>query len=286
MQKINNILSEIFENEVKILFPIHGGMMNQSFVVESKNKKYVFYVPGNNANEMVDRELEKYNIDLAYHLGITSKNVYFDTEKGIKVNRYIEGNSLNNINQYDYAKIAIMLRKLHQGGSLTYTDYMPFEKLNMYEKERIAYQKSVDVYYKIIKDVLIKEKSYLTSDKLVLSHNDFQKSNIVQDLEDNYWLIDFEFMANNYDLYDVACFANNDIEDGEKLLVEYKHGNPNKDDYKKFYLWRMFLSLQWFNVAIIKHNKGEGEIHNIDFMSVASHFIENAKIALKKYQNL
>ena len=65
-------------------------------------------------------------------------------------------------------------------------------------------------------------------------------------------------MANNVDLYDVACFGNDSILDGEELLKAYKDDAPSLDDFKKFFLWRMFISLQWHNVAIIKHFKGEG----------------------------
>ena len=129
-------------------------------------------------------------------------------------------------------------------------------------------------------------KDFLLKDKLVLSHNDFQRSNIIKDLDDNYYLIDFEFMANNVDLYDVACFGNDSILDGEELLKAYKDDAPSLDDFKKFYLWRMFISLQWHNVAIIKHFKGEGETHNINFLDVANHFLNNAIEVYKKYHLL
>lgn len=282
---LDRLLKDIFEKDAKVLSPLHGGMMNKSFVVESNDKKYVLYIPGPDANEMVNRNIEHYNMSLVYKLGITSKNVYFDEDKGIKVNRYIEGDSLNHVDSFNIEKIAIMLRKLHMGSILTESDYVPFARLKLYEKERSLYQKEVDPYYELIRKLLEKEETYLTNEKLVLSHNDFQRSNIIQDLEDNYWVIDFEFMSNNVELYDVACFGNDNLEDGEKLLYEYKKHSPSKDDYRRFYLWRMFISLQWHNVAITKHFKGEGEIHHIDFLAVANHFLENAKLAYKKFSN-
>jgi thiamine kinase-like enzyme len=286
LENLNNLISELFNNGAKVISTLHGGMMNQSFVVESNNKKYVLYIPGDDANEMVDRELEKINHSLVYHLGITSKNVFFDTKDGIKVNRFIEGDSLNHIKDIDYKKIAIMLKKLHKGGPLTNADYLPFSRLEIFEEERKSYDKNIDNYYKVIKSLLIEKKDYLLKDKLVLSHNDFQRSNIIKDLDDNYYLIDFEFMANNVDLYDVACFGNDSILDGEELLKAYKDDAPSLDDFKKFYLWRMFISLQWHNVAIIKHFKGEGETHNINFLDVANHFLNNAIEVYKKYHLL
>ena len=102
---------------------------------------------------------------------------------------------------------------------------------------------------------------------------------IIKDLNDNYFMIDFEFAANNYALYDVACFGNDNVNDGVLLLKEYKNGSPSLLDYKRFYLWRIFISLQWYNVALIKHYRGEGDAHKINFLKVSEHFLSNAKEA-------
>lgn len=286
MEDIKKYIDEIFENDVEIISTLHGGMMNHSFILSSNNKKYVLYVPAGNANELVDRALEKHNMELTHHLGISPRNVYFDLDKGIKVNRFIEGDSLNHVNEYNIKKIAIMLRKLHKGGVLTDSDYAPFERLKFFEKDRRKYQKNNDAYYDQIILLLNKNKDWLLKDKLCLSHNDFQKSNIIKDPDDNYWLIDMEFMSNNVDLYDVAAFGNDLVEEGEELLKAYKDYDVKKEDWQKFYLWRMFISLQWYNLAIVKHHNGEGELHNIDFSKVAEHFLENAKISYKKYHQI
>ena len=99
-------------------------------------------------------------------------------------------------------------------------------------------------------------------------------------------MIDFEFMGNNCAIYDIACFGNNSISDGVKLLKAYRNNCPTYDDYRKFYLWRVFISLQWYNVALIKHFRGEGEAHNINFLEVAEHFINNAKEAADLAANI
>lgn len=279
---VNKVIENIFESGAKVLHSLHGGMMNESFVILSKGKKYVLYLPTKQANEMVDRSLEEYNHKLVYKLGITSENMYFDTESGIKVNRFIEGDSLNRCDSFDASKIAVMLRILHHGSKITEADYHPFSRLKYYEEERIKHTAKISSLYAGLRKHITNNEEFLTKDKLVLSHNDFQKSNIIKTPEDNYYLIDFEFASNNYDLYDVACFGNDNVSDGVELLKAYKNGKPSKEDYKRFYLWRIFISLQWYNVALIKHYRGEGEHHNINFLDVAKHFIENALQAYKE----
>lgn len=262
-----------------------GGMMNGSYVVDNLGKKYILYMPTAQANEMVDRKEEKRHLDIVYPLGITSKNVYFDVEKGIKINEFINGDSLNNLSDYDEEKVAIILRKLHESGLRSNLDYLPFERFVGFEKEALEFS-PLDNTYRLLKEIIFSNKDYLLNDPLVLSHNDFQKSNIVLNPETNaYYMIDFEFMANNCEIYDIACFANNDVRDGERLLKAY-FKNPSADEYRKFYLWRIFISLQWYLVAIIKHYRKEGEKHHIDFLAVANHFVNIALISKDKLAKL
>ena len=54
------------------------------------------------------------------------------------------------------------------------------------------------------------------------------------------------------------------------------------DKIRRFYLWRIYISLQWYLVAIVKHYRGEGKTHGFDFLSVANHFLNNALTAYKR----
>ena len=265
-------------DSAKIEKQILGGMMNGSFLVDYQNKKYILYMPTAQANEMVNRKEEKRHLDIVYPLGITSKNVFFDIEKGIKINEFIEGDSLNNLKDYDAEKVAKILKTLHDSKVKSNLDYLPFERFVGFEKEALEFS-NLDDDFRAFKELVFSNKEHLLSDPLVLSHNDYQKSNIVyNDKEDKYYMIDFEFMANNSPIYDIACFANNDVNDGLRLLKAY-FGNPTTDETKKFYLWRIFVSMQWYLVAIIKHYRGEGAAHHIDFLGVANFFMGIAKTA-------
>lgn len=280
--EIESLLKQLFKDkEIKVISRFHGGMMNQSYLVLINNKKHVLYLPTPQANEMVNRREEMLNHERVNKLGLTYKNIYFDVEKGIKINEYVPGNSLNQISQYNFEKIAKLLQNLHKSPEISEIDYCPFDRLIAFEKEREMLTDYLDIHYLTLRNVVFDNIDFLKKDKLVLSHNDFQKSNIIQTPEDEYFMIDFEFMMNNSPYYDIACFANDNVSEGEKLLKCY-FPNLSTDDFKKFYLWRIFISLQWHNVAIIKHYRGEGEKHHIDFQGVANHFISNALEAYNK----
>ena len=286
MNNLEALLHKIFNKEAIVISPLVGGMMNQSYIVSCDNKKYVLYISTEQANEMVDRQLEKDNQKMIIDLGLTSKNIYFDIEKGIKVNEYIEGNSLNNLTEYDVRKVATLLKKMHTSGKLSRMNYEPFKRFVAYEEEANTFISNRDEGYIELRNALFQEKDFLESQKLVLCHNDAQKSNIVRDLQDNYYLIDFEFMGNNDPIYDIATFGNNSVSEGYDCLKEYYDENPSVGQKKRYYLWRIFVSLQWHNVAIVKHYRGEGKTHGFDFLAVADYFFNNAKEAYEGYRGL
>ena len=128
----------------------------------------------------------------------------------------------------------------------------------------------------------MKNKDFLESQKKVLCHNDAQKSNIIKSINDEYYLIDFEFMGNNDPIY---AFGNASVKEGFDLLNEY-FINPSIDLKKRYYLWRMYVSLQWYNIALVKHYRGEGKIHHFNFLDVAKHFLNNAHDAYIEFKKL
>ena len=284
-EHIKELLNNVLGEGSSIVSPLVGGMMNISYIVKDKNnKKYVLYISTEQANEMVDRPLEKEHQRIAYDLGVTSKNVYFDTERGVKINEFIEGTSIDKVKSFDYEKIAKLFKDFHSSKKLSKLDYNPFKRfVEEYEKEALSFAKAEDPEYQQLRDFLFEHKDYLESQKKVLSHNDAQRSNIVKDLNDNYYLIDFEFVGNNDEIYDIATFGNGVVQEGRTLL-DYYFGKPSQDEIKRYYLWRIYISLQWYNVAVVKHYRGEGKAHGFDFLAVASHFLNNASDAYDGYK--
>ena len=284
--KVLELVKKILGEGSSIEAPLTGGMMNISYIVKDKDgKKYVLYISTVQANEMVNRPLEKEHQKIVYDLGITSRNVYFDAENGIKINEYIEGSSIDKVNEFDYDKLAELFKKLHSSKKLSKLDYQPFQRFEqIYEKEAKEFSKNIDPKYQKLRDFLFENRDYLESQKKVFSHNDAQRSNIVIDNNDNYFFIDFEFVGNNDEIYDIATFGNRVVAEGRELLNHY-FTNPSQDEIKRYYLWRIYISLQWYNVAIVKHYRGEGRAHGFNFLKVADHFLSNANDAYNGYQS-
>lgn len=284
LDKYFDILKSVIGSDANIETTLFGGMMNEAYIVSSKKGKFIFYISTKQANEMVNRRLEKETQNIAYELNLTSENIYFDLESGIKINRYIEGDSINHVDDFDYEKIADLLAKFHSSKKLASEYYDPLSRLEKYRKEAENFVDKFDDRFYSLYEYIFSNKNYLLSQKVSLAHNDAQRSNIIKSLDNIYYLIDFEFSANNDPIYDVATFGNQDVNEGKKLLEIYEKKMGIKDGLKRYSLWRIDISLQWYLVALIKHYRGEGKVHNIDFLSVANHFLNNA-IEAKKLLN-
>lgn len=272
-KQVETILKNIFKDDSFTYEQNNGGMMNLYFLVNGHSSKYVLYIPVEGSNELVDRQIESEATNIAYKNNITSKMIYFDSKTGIKLKEYIVGDSLNHLSKYDYKKVATLFHKFHDSTTLLEKDYEPFKRLDLYEKEVSSFSKLDERYIKI-KSFLMANKHRVDHTKKTICHNDAQKSNIIA-TDNDYFLVDFEFAANNDPIYDIASFANNSLEDGLNLLNEY-FVNPSVNETERFYYWRIFISMQWYLVALIKNHQGQDKKSNFNYLEVAEYFIQYA----------
>ena len=280
-QKHLDLLKKVLGPKAVVESELVGGMMNEAYIVKNEEGRFVYYISTAQANEMVDRKLEQETQNIAFNFGITSENVYFDLEKGIKINRYIEGNSLNKINDFDYKEVAKLLEKYHSSSKKANAYYDPLGRLESYKKEALSHTDKFEPEFYELYEIVQKNREFLLSQPIGLAHNDAQRSNIVKGDDGKYYLIDFEFAANNDPIYDIATFGNGDALEGKRLLEEYEKLVPVKDGLKRYVLWRIDISLQWYLVALVKHYRGEGAIHGYDFLAVGKFFLGIAQEARK-----
>ena len=86
-EKISSLLSE--EEEVLSIEQL-GGMTNQNYLLKTTSKPYIVKFFGKGTEKLINRQDEKYNLELLRDLNLDVKNYLFDIESGIKVNEYID----------------------------------------------------------------------------------------------------------------------------------------------------------------------------------------------------
>ena len=89
-----DLLKKVLGDDAEVVSELVGGMMNEAYIVKSSLGEYVYYISTAQANEMVDRNLEKETQNIAFSLGITSENIYFDLKNHVFWNStFVEQNS-------------------------------------------------------------------------------------------------------------------------------------------------------------------------------------------------
>ena len=102
-----------------------------------------------NAYHFVDRHIEQKNLKIFESLNVTNETVYFNSEDGIKVSKYLDGKSLNLVDRSSYPleDIAMLLKKIHTSRLKAVNDYNPFGRLEQYEKLVLDLGHSLDSKY-------------------------------------------------------------------------------------------------------------------------------------------
>ncbi len=281
-------INHIFKNKkFKLDFRLIGGMSNYTYVIsDSENNMYTLRLPGENSELFVNRYNENLNSNLFNKLNVGNDVLYVNNKTGVKVSKYVNGVVLSNIvtsnGEIPYKKVSELLHKIHDSNLKSDNDYAAFNRLEIYQ----SYLKNFKFpkRYFDIKNEFLKYKEYLESIKQVLCHNDSQPSNFIMTGE-NIIIVDYEFVGNNDPIYDIACFSNMKMENGLTLL-KYYFKDFNNEYLLRFYLWRLYQDLQWYNVAMYKELNGLSKSLKIDFMKVANNYLSEAEAMLAKVNSL
>ena len=203
-EKISSLLSE--EEEVLSVEQL-GGMTNQNYLVKTTNKQYIVKFFGKGTEKLINRQDEKYNLELLKDLDLDVKNYLFDIEAGIKVNEYIESaitlDSTSIKTKFD--KIAPILQTIHASGKELRGEFAPFEEIKKYEsliEEEIPYanyeavREEVFSLEKRLADLGVDRKS---------CHIDLVPENFIESPQGRLYLIDWEYSSMNDPMWDLAA---------------------------------------------------------------------------------
>lgn len=229
-----------------------GGMTNHTYCVEFPLKKYVFRLPGEGTEKMINRQDEKVSTELACQLGIDAPLIMFDEKNGVKIAEYLENSktmSPEELQKPDHIKeVAELLRKLHSCGKDTGVPFDVFGMSEEYEKLIRSYHIPMFDNYEIIREKVLNIREKMQGYKmLVPCHNDPLCENWVR-TEDRMYLIDWEYAGMNegmWDVADVAIEAHMDEEKSELLLETYLGHKADQGEKMNFIANKIYLDFLW-----------------------------------------
>ena len=256
-EKISSLLSE--EEEVLSVEQL-GGMTNQNYLVKTTNKQYIVKFFGKGTEKLINRQDEKYNLELLKDLDLDVKNYLFDIEAGIKVNEYIESaitlDSTSIKTKFD--KIAPILQTIHSSGKELRGEFAPFEEIKKYEsliEEKIPYanyeavRKEVFSLEKRLADLGVDRKS---------CHIDLVPENFIESPQGRLYLIDWEYSSMNDPMWDLAAlFLESEFtsQEEEAFLSRYE-SEQTPVSREKIAIYKILQDAIWSLWTVYKEEQG------------------------------
>ena len=256
-EKISSLLSE--EEEVLSVEQL-GGMTNQNYLVKTTNKQYIVKFFGKGTEKLINRQDEKYNLELLKDLDLDVKNYLFDIEAGIKVNEYIESaitlDSTTIKTKFD--KIAPILQTIHASGKELRGEFAPFEEIKKYEsliEEEIPYanyeavREEVFSLEKRLADLGVDRKS---------CHIDLVPENFIESPQGRLYLIDWEYSSMNDPMWDLAAlFLESEFtpQEEEAFLSHYE-SDQTPVSREKIAIYKILQDAIWSLWTVYKEEQG------------------------------
>ena len=256
-EKISSLLSQ--EEEVLSVEQL-GGMTNQNYLVKTTNKQYIVKFFGKGTEKLINRQDEKYNLELLKDLDLDVKNYLFDIEAGIKVNEYIESaitlDSRSIKTKFD--KIAPILQTIHASGKELRGEFAPFEEIKKYEsliEEKIPYanyeavREEVFSLEKRLADLGVDRKS---------CHINLVPENFIESPQGRLYLIDWEYSSMNDPMWDLAAlFLESEFtrQEEEDFLSHYE-SEQTPVSREKIAIYKILQDAIWSLWTVYKEEQG------------------------------
>lgn len=256
-EKISSLLSQ--EEEVLSVEQL-GGMTNQNYLVKTTNKQYIIKFFGKGTEKLINRQDEKYNLELLKDLDLDVKNYLFDIEAGIKVNEYIESaitlDSTTIKTKFD--KIAPILQTIHSSGKELRGEFAPFEEIKKYEsliEEKIPYanyeavREEVFSLEKRLADLGVDRKS---------CHIDLVPENFIESPQGRLYLIDWEYSSMNDPMWDLAAlFLESEFtRQEEETFLSHYESDQTPVSREKITIYKILQDTIWSLWTVYKEEQG------------------------------
>ena len=237
-----------------------GGMTNQNYLVKTSSNQYIVKFFGKGTDKLIDRQNEKFNLELLKDLKLDVENYLFDIEAGIKVNQYIENAETLNFNtiKTKFEKIVPILQTIHASGKELRGEFAPFEEIKKYES-LIQGEISYPNYEAIRKSVfsLKEELEQIGVDKKSC-HIDLVPENFIEGPDGHLYLIDWEYSSMNDPMWDLAAlFLESEFTPEEEAdFLAYYEGDKTPVSREKIRIYKILQDIIWSLWTIYKEENG------------------------------
>ena len=264
---------------------INSGITNINFEVIVGKKSFFLSIPDSELLN-IDYKNKYYNNKICGEINISPKVTHFVESENLLVTEFVKS-KISSLSMYQSSnKIEELVKniKLLHNANPFLRKFDMFNQINYYQN----ILKKDDLPKKLFKYLnrmeILKQKLYLTDDKLVPCHNDLLAANIMN--KDNQILIvDFDYSGNNdpcFELGNLSVEMEYNDEQINKLVKSY-YGEINENIISRVNLQGIVSDIGW---SLWSYVQVENSNLNYDYSSHAIYRLERAinKMESKEYK--
>jgi len=250
IETIRNVFN-VTENEIVGIKTLKAGMTNRSFVFSVKGKSYIFRLPGEGTEYLINRKREQKVYAAIKNLGISDEVAFFDENTGYKITVFFEG-ARNTCaqNPEDLELSMEVLRKFHQSCLQVEHSFDIDMEISRYyvlcnERNAIRFADNEETYNKMkhlmkfIKNMSIPQ---------VLCHIDCNPDNFLRLADGAIKIIDWEYAGMCDPIMDISMYSiysyysKSEMDD---LLRLYLQREPENDETARLYIYAALGGYLW-----------------------------------------
>ncbi|MET3875821.1 thiamine kinase-like enzyme [Chitinophaga sp. OAE865] len=280
-------VEEILGEKVNRFENILSGMTNWNYKIFTNHCGYVYRLPGNASNLLVNRYNEGLILQKIRDVDIDVDTIYFNFASGEKITKLIDNYYCDISDNRHKAIIACnLLKRLHGSGIIFENKFCVMEKIDFYETLMINNRIPFHNDYSIIKRRLQILNGYLEQIGKISSvpcHNDPVPENIILDIHGRSYLIDWEYAGMNDCLWDLAAFSlenNFDTISEQYFISLYYQGAIDPLIEQRLLIHKISQDILWSLWASIKSFFGT------DFSMYGKRRFERGSIGLQTFNYL
>ena len=254
------------KKDIVFIDTLKKGMTNHSHLFSVRGSKYIFRIPGEGTEHLINRKNEAEVFRIISGHGLCDDPVYIDPESGYKITRFLENvRTCDTENRYDLKLCMDKLRKFHELKLSVNHTFDIFEKIDFYESLWNG-RPSVFPDYKYTKKRIFEKREAvekIPKDRC-LTHIDAVCDNFLfyfrgSDRAEQLQLTDWEYAGMQDPHVDIAMFAlysNFNKEQTDDLIGIYFGSDPGQQIRSKIYYYIAACGLLWSNWTEYKHILG------------------------------
>ena len=284
INKLIKLIPEWNGKSIKVK-QINSGITNINFEVIVDKKSFFLSMPDSELLN-IDYKNKYYNNKICGEIKISPKVTHFIESENLLVTEFIKS-KVSSLAMFQSSK---EIEQLVKNIKLLHNANPFLRKFNMFNQ--ISYYQNIlkkdDLPKKLFKYVnridVLKQKLYITNDKLVPCHNDLLAENIIN--KDNQILIvDFDYSGNNdpcFELGNLSVEMEYDDEQINKLVKSY-YGEINENIISRVNLQGVVSDIGW---SLWSYVQAKNSNINFDYQSHAIYRLERAinKMESKEYR--